>query len=105
MRVMVLPGGKLRFPRTWAVAPGLEDVPYEGRDRFDDSAFAMPDFELVQAADEMRITTAVVRLTVVLRGLFCRWEVRQGGHWQLPPPIGPRKVTTSAGGMIVCITT
>ena len=36
LRIMVLPGGKLRFPRTWAVAPGLEDVPYEGRDRFDD---------------------------------------------------------------------
>ena len=82
LRIMVLPGGKLRFPRTWAVAPGLEDVPYEGRDRFDHSAFAMPDFELVQGVDEMRITTAVVRLTIVLRGLFCRWEVRQGGHWQ-----------------------
>jgi len=82
LRIMVLPGGKLRFPRTWAVAPGLEDVPYEGRDRLDHSAFAMPDFELVQGADEMRITTAVVRLTIVLRGLFCRWEVRQGGHWQ-----------------------
>ena len=82
LRIMVLPGGKLRFPRTWAVAPGLEDVPYEGRDRFDHSAFAMPDFELVQGVDEMRITTAVVRLTIALRGLFCRWEVRQGGHWQ-----------------------
>jgi alpha-glucosidase len=82
LRVMVLPGGKLRFPRTWAVAPGLEDVPYEGRDRFDDSAFAMPDFELVQEANEMRITTAVVRLTIALRGFFCRWEVRQDGRWQ-----------------------
>ena len=82
LRVMVLPGGKLRFPRTWAVAPGLEDVPYEGRDRFDDSAFAMPDFELVQEANEMRITTAVLRLTIALRGFFCRWEVRQDGRWQ-----------------------
>jgi alpha-glucosidase len=82
LRIMVLPGGKLRFPRTWAVAPGLEDVPYEGRDRFDHSEFARPDFELVQGVEEMRITTALVRLTVVLRGLFCRWEVRQSGHWQ-----------------------
>ena len=82
LRIMVLPGGKLRFPRTWAVAPGLEDVPYEGRDRFDHSVFAMPDFELVQGVNEMRITTAVVRLTIALRGFFCRWEVRQGGRWQ-----------------------
>jgi alpha-glucosidase len=82
LRIMVLPGGKLRFPRTWAIAPGLEDVPYEGRDRFDHSAFAMPDFELVQGVNEMRITTAVVRLTIALRGFFCRWEVKQGGRWQ-----------------------
>jgi alpha-glucosidase len=82
LRIMVLPGGKLRFPRTWAIAPGLEDVPYEGRDRFDHSGFAMPDFELVQGVDEMRVITAVVRLTILLRGLFCRWEVRQRGHWQ-----------------------
>ena len=27
LRVMVLPGGTLYFPRTWAVAPGQEDVP------------------------------------------------------------------------------
>ena len=29
LRVMVLPDGKLNFPRTWAIAPGLEDVPLE----------------------------------------------------------------------------
>ncbi|MBV9299941.1 MAG: alpha-glucosidase, partial [Verrucomicrobia bacterium] len=82
LRIMVLPGGELRFPRTWAVAPGFEDVPYEGRDRFDHSGFARPDFELVQGVDEMRITTAAVRLIIVLRGFFCRWEVRQGGQWR-----------------------
>src|SRR5271170_1551404 len=62
VRVMVLPQGILRFPRTWAIAPGLEDIPYEGRDRFDHSGFATPDFELVQGLNEMRITTAFVRL-------------------------------------------
>src|ERR1700691_1327344 len=35
VRVRVLPFGQLRHPRTWAIAPGLEDVPLEGRDRFD----------------------------------------------------------------------
>ena len=35
IRVMLLPRGDLRFPRTWAIAPGQDDVPVEGRDRLD----------------------------------------------------------------------
>jgi alpha-glucosidase len=27
LRVIVLPSGRFRFPRTWAIAPGLDDVP------------------------------------------------------------------------------
>jgi alpha-glucosidase len=42
LRVMVLPEGKLSFPRTWAIAPGLEDVPLEGRDRFNLEGFTLP---------------------------------------------------------------
>jgi len=78
---MVLPDGHLRFPRTWAIAPGLDDVPYEGRDRFDLSGFASPSFELAQDTESVRITTTLIRLTIELRGLLCRWEVRQAERW------------------------
>jgi alpha-glucosidase len=80
-RLMVLPHGDLRFPRTWAIAPGLEDVPYQGRDRFYVSGFALPPFEFSQDTDRIQVATARIRLTVVLCGLFCRWEVRQAGRW------------------------
>ena len=50
LRVMVLPEGKLRFPRTWAIAPGLEDVPLEGRDRFNLEGFTSPAVEVLQEA-------------------------------------------------------
>jgi alpha-glucosidase len=82
LRVMVLPEGKLSFPRTWAIAPGLEDVPLEGRDRFDLEGFTSPEAEVVKEANQLRITTARVRLTVKLRGFFCQWEVRQKDQWE-----------------------
>jgi alpha-glucosidase len=82
LRLMILPQGKLRFPRTWAIAPGLEDVPLEGRDRFSLENFTSPQAEITEQAQQVRITTARVRLTVQLQGLFCQWEVMQNGRWQ-----------------------
>jgi alpha-glucosidase len=81
LRVMVLPEGELHFPRTWAIAPGLEDVPLEGRDRFNLEGFTSPGMEILQEENELCMTTARVRLTVQLRGFFCRWEVSQNGQW------------------------
>src|ERR1700681_1642003 len=77
LRVMVLPEGRLSFPRTWAIAPGLEEVPLEGRDRFNLEGFTVPIPEILEEENKLTITTGHVRLTVKLRGFFCRWEVRQ----------------------------
>ncbi|MDQ2693865.1 MAG: DUF4968 domain-containing protein, partial [Pseudomonadota bacterium] len=82
VRLLVLPEGSLKFPRTWSVAPGLEDLPVEGRDRFDLSDFAQPAFELEQTADDLRISTRDIRLSIRLNGLHCRWETRQDGQWR-----------------------
>ncbi len=82
LRVMVLPGGKLNFPRTWAIAPGQEDVPFNGRDRFDRSGFTVPGFTIASDSHEVTVTTTGVRLSIGLRGLFCRWEVMRDGRWE-----------------------
>jgi alpha-glucosidase len=82
-RVMVLPGGKPRFARTWAIAPGQEDVPLEGRDRFNLEGFTSPAVEILQEANQLRIATARVRLTIRLQGFFCQWELMHDGRWQL----------------------
>ena len=83
LRVVVLPGGKFNFPRTWAIAPGAEDVPLEGRDRLDLEGFTLPAFELRKTMGELQVATSVVRLTIKLEGFFCQWETMQGGHWHL----------------------
>jgi alpha-glucosidase len=81
LRVIVLPSGKFHFPRTWAIAPGLEDVPLHGRDRFDLEGFALPPFAVRPDSGEVQVATPLVRLTVKLTGLFCQWETCQGKRW------------------------
>lgn len=81
VRVLVLPQGRLNMPRTWTVAPGLENLPVEGRDRFDLSGFSLPAFELTQDGARLHISTSAIRLTLALEGFFCRWESRHRGQW------------------------
>lgn len=82
VRLLVLPGGTLQMPRTWTVAPGLDNLPVEGRDRWDTSGFALPAYALTQDSGQLQITTRSVRLTITLAGLFCRWESQHQGQWQ-----------------------
>ncbi len=42
MRVLLVPDTGLKEPRTWTVAPGGTDVPWDGRDRLDVSGFPCP---------------------------------------------------------------
>ena len=83
IRIMLLPNGELRFPRTWAIAPGAEDVAYEGRDRFDLSGFSLPNFLQEQEGDVLRIATAQIRLSISLTGFYCQWESKIDGQWQV----------------------
>jgi alpha-glucosidase len=82
IRMLVLPGGTLRFPRTWAVAPGLDDTPWEGRDRFDVANFACPAFDFRQDAEGMVVATEQLRLRLEWRNLSCRWDTRVGEEWR-----------------------
>lgn len=83
VRVLLLPQGRLQMPRSWTVAPGLENLPVEGRDRFDVSGFSLPAFELKEEGAQLQVSTGAVRLTIALEGFFCRWESRHRGRWQV----------------------
>jgi len=73
VRVLFLRAGALKEPRTWMVAPGGGDVPWEGRDRFDTSGFARPEFTLEEGEGEITLATAKLSLTVRLRPFGLRW--------------------------------
>ncbi len=82
LRVMVLANGGPDQPRSWAIAPGLEDLPAEGRDRFDLAGFTLPAFAVEAVEDDiLTVETAAVRLRIDLAGLRLAWSVRCGEAW------------------------
>ncbi len=82
VRVMVLPGGRLNMKRTWAIAPGLNDVPPEGRDRFDLTGFSRPAFQRTLDEDVLTLETEQIRLNVHLAGFVCAWDLKIDGEWR-----------------------
>ena len=83
IRLMVLPKGQMNHPRTWTIAPGAEDVPFEGRDRFDTSGFSCPAPSVDQSPEGwLVVSTDRLRLSIRLVNLHCRWQVRQGEAWR-----------------------
>ena len=102
IRLMVLPKGQMNHPRTWTIAPGAEDVAFEGRDRFDNSGFSCP----VPIVDQTRegwlvISTDRLCLTLRLVNLHCCRcaRARPGGPW---PAIDRLRPMILAGGTVGC---
>lgn len=81
IRVLMIPPGGLLALNTWAIAPGAEDVPSEGRDRRDLTGFVCPDFKLAEADGILTVETAALRLSLTLAGFFCRWEMLGPAGW------------------------
>ncbi|MBW8813958.1 MAG: glycoside hydrolase family 31 protein [Caulobacterales bacterium] len=68
-------------PRTWAIAPGAEDVADAGRERLDTAGFSCPDFQLDEADGRLTIATDRLRLTIRLEGLASTWEMATAEGW------------------------
>jgi len=105
VRVLVLPDGRLNQPRTFAIAPGADDIAQEGRDRFDLAGFTQPVFALEADTESLRIETAAIRLTVRLVGFLCSWALRLGSAWRPAASDRPTQAYNSDGGTSPSITT
>ncbi len=82
VRVLVLPDGQLRHPQSWTIAPGSDDVSFEGRDRMDISGFSCPAYQVFQELPgAVMMQTARVQLTIELLNLKCQWKVKHGDFW------------------------
>jgi len=86
VRVLLVPPDGLREPRTWMVAPDGIDVPWEGCDRLDVTAFPRPRFDLERGEEEIVVKTA--HLNVVVRPNPFRLE------WWMP---GSRRFAADRG--------
>jgi alpha-glucosidase len=81
VRLLLLAGGTVTSPPSWAIAPGQEDIAEPGRDRMDVSGFTCPAYRLRHDAEQLVLETDRIRLTMRLHGLHCRWEQRDGEAW------------------------
>lgn len=73
IRVLMTKGDELEVKNTWLVAPGMDDVPLKGRDRFDLSPFTLPEFEVQNEDHTFTVETARLKLLINLDGFKITW--------------------------------
>jgi alpha-glucosidase len=78
VRVLLVPPDGLREPRTWMVAPNGIDVPWEGRDRLDVTAFPRPQFDFDRSDESVMLQTNALRVLVRLRPFGLAWSIPGG---------------------------
>ncbi len=81
IRILFTDGETFKLDKTWSVAPGQADVPWEGRDRLDTSGFSLPNYETNQGNDEFSVETSLLKVNVKLDGFKVSWYYREGSEW------------------------
>jgi alpha-glucosidase len=79
VRVLFLRDGRPRQPRTWMVpAHDARDVPWEGRDRLDDSSWPVPRVDVAHHDGRVVIATEALRVMVALDPFAITWALPDG---------------------------
>ncbi|BAB04423.1 glycoside hydrolase family 31 protein [Halalkalibacterium halodurans] len=82
-RVLFRKHHTLTVQATWLVAPGMEDIPYEGRDRLDLTPFSLPGFSYERSENEGTVSIHTERLKayIQLEGFKVTWFEKKDGVW------------------------
>ncbi|MFC1233854.1 TIM-barrel domain-containing protein [Vibrio sp. F74] len=80
IRVMFKNKGELRLDKTWSIAPGQKDVPWEGRDKYSTEGFSCPSYLTQQDDGVFRIETEALRLSIH-QPLWMEWEYKKEDQW------------------------
>jgi alpha-glucosidase len=90
VRVLFVREGGLRLDRTWTVvAHGENDVPWEGRDRLDESSWPVPDFELRQADARAELVTHALSVEIGFSPFRLTWRLPDGRVFASDRPLHP----------------
>lgn len=73
VRVLFSKGDQLEIDKTWLVAPGMDDVPFEGRNRFDLTPFSLPHYQMHNEGETVIIETEMLKLSINLDGFRVSW--------------------------------
>ena len=78
-RVLHLQDGDPRLRRTWTVlARGEDDVPWEGRDRTDESAWPIPEFTLDDTETTLTLRTPALAIEIARDPFALTWRLPDG---------------------------
>jgi alpha-glucosidase len=80
-RVVFLNDNKLELNKTWLVAPGMDDIPFEGRDRFDLTPFSLPEFEVESENGQFTVATSKLKAVIHLNGFKIQWYAKTEAGW------------------------
>ena len=69
---------ELKLNRTWLVAPGMDDIEKEGRDRLDISVFSVPQFIFTTNNVTSTIETSKMKVVFNLDGMKATWYAKKG---------------------------
>lgn len=78
LRVIIHNESGLKLDKTWLVAPGMEDIPFEGRDKFDTTGFSLPEFKVEEKDGFVTITTSKIEAVVNLLDFKITWYYIDG---------------------------
>jgi len=73
IRLLITNGELLQMANTWLVAPGMDDIPMEGRNRLDLGPFTLPEFTAREETAGFVVETGKLRLQINLNGFLCQW--------------------------------
>ena len=80
-RMLWHPPDGLREPRTWAIATGVDEGPWEGREREGLTGFAASECEIGDRADAVTMTTGRLRAVIRLAPFGITWQQPVEGRW------------------------
>ncbi|MGM0920461.1 MAG: TIM-barrel domain-containing protein [Bacillota bacterium] len=81
IRILFTVGEKLTLDRTWSIAPGMDDIPLEGKSRFATDGFSLPAYETEILGDFFTVKTEVLKLQIDLNGFKITWYCRKENDW------------------------
>ncbi|MDN4523017.1 glycoside hydrolase family 31 protein [Fictibacillus fluitans] len=81
IRVLFVTGDQLKVKNTWSVAPGMEDVPFDGIDRLNLSGFSKPAFSIKPSEDQYTVETKALKVVIGLEPFKLSWFYRDAEEW------------------------
>ncbi|WYQ55292.1 glycoside hydrolase family 31 protein [Bacillus sp. FSL W7-1282] len=81
IRVLFEKESGLELERTWSIAPGLNDLPYEGRERKSTEHFSCPRYDFRETEDAYVVETEMVKATIKKEGFRITWHRRDKDKW------------------------